>query len=77
MAEGKGRDEWSRTSSLMALIANGIPMVMVTKIGNKADPSRFNPYAEKQKTKGIRFCKENMEELKKHFSAFDRMKKHG
>jgi hypothetical protein len=74
MAEGKGRDEWSRTSSLLALLANGLPVVMVSKIGHKTDPSKFNPYAEKR---DVVITEKNIGDLKKEFMALPKVNRHG
>ncbi len=42
MAEARGRADWSRTSSLMALVAN---LVRDPRKGRPARPSDFDPYA--------------------------------
>lgn len=42
MVEGRGRFEWGRTSSLMALAAN---LVRDPRRGRAAVPSDFNPFA--------------------------------
>ncbi len=42
MVEGRGRFEWARTSSLMALCAN---LARDPKRGKAASPADFNPFA--------------------------------
>jgi len=42
MVEGRGRFEWNRTSSLMALAVN---LVRDPRKGKTAKPSDFNPFA--------------------------------
>ena len=44
MVEGRGKFEWSRTASLMALAAN---LVRDPKKGKAASPSDFNPFAQR------------------------------
>ncbi len=46
MVEGRGRFEWGRTSSLMALAAN---LARDPRRGRAAVPSDFNPFAPKER----------------------------
>ena len=48
MAEGKQRDEWARTSSLMALIANAN---RDAKKHRAFRPTDFDPFSQTHKTK--------------------------
>ena len=43
MAEGRGRFEWNRTSSLMALLVN---IFRDRKKGKSVNPADFNPYQQ-------------------------------
>jgi len=64
MAEGRGRDEWGRMSSLLALIAN------VNRDPKKTRPFRpadFNPYEARKRGGGVPLTKENFRLLKKVF----------
>jgi hypothetical protein len=63
MAEARGRDEWARTSALMALIAN------VNRDPRKSrpfKPSDFDPYAGKR-TEAVVVDKGNIGLLKEAF----------
>ena len=46
MVEGRGRFEWNRTASLMALAVN---LMRDPKKGKAVSPNDFNPFAEKPK----------------------------
>ena len=63
MAEARGRAEWSRMSSLMALIAN---VNRDPKKHRAFRPADFNPY-ERRRTEGIPLTGANMHLLKKAF----------
>ncbi|MCX5673931.1 MAG: hypothetical protein NTX87_02885 [Planctomycetota bacterium] len=63
MAEGRGRDEWGRMSSLLALIANVNRDPKRTRAFKPAD---FNPY-EARRRAGIPLTKENFRLLKQVF----------
>ena len=63
MAGGRGRAEWSRMSSLMALIAN---VNRDPKKHRAFRPADFNPY-ERRRTEGIPLTGANMHLLKKAF----------
>ena len=63
MAGGRGRAEWSRMSSLMALVAN---VNRDPKKHRAFRPRDFNPY-ERRRTEGIPLNAANMHLLKKAF----------
>jgi len=63
MAGGRGRAEWSRMSSLMALVAN---VNRDPKKHRAFRPRDFNPY-ERRRTEGIPLTAANMHLLKKAF----------
>ena len=63
MAEARGRDEWGRMSSLLALIANVNRDPRRTRAFKPAD---FNPY-EARRPGGIPLRKANMGLLKQVF----------
>ncbi len=63
MAEGRGRDEWGRMSSLLALIANVNRDPKRTRAFKPAD---FNPY-EARSPAGVPLTKENFRLLKQVF----------
>jgi len=63
MAEGRGRDEWGRMSSLLALVANVNRDPKHTRAFTPAD---FNPY-EVRRPSGIPLTKANMGLLKQVF----------
>ena len=63
MAEGRGRAEWSRMSSLMALVAN---VNRDPKKHRAFRPRDFNPY-ERRRTEGIPLTAANMHLLKNAF----------
>ena len=68
MAEGRGRAEWSRWSSLMALIAN------VNRDPRRCrafKPGDFNPY-ERRWTEGITLTAANIGLLKQVFVKGDK-----
>lgn len=44
MVEGRGKFEWSRTASLMALAVN---LMRDPRKGKAASPTDFNPFAQK------------------------------
>jgi hypothetical protein len=63
MFKGRGAFEWSMTSSILALTVN-----MNRKPGTAAvDPSRFNPFAEKEKEVVKLDSKQTMSILKSVF----------
>ena len=64
MAEGRGRDEWGRTSSLLALIANVNRDPRRTRAFR---PNDFNPYEARRPRGGIPLNKANIRLLKKVF----------
>jgi hypothetical protein len=64
MAEGRGRDEWGRMSSLLALIANVNRDPKRTRAFKPAD---FNPYEARRPMGGIPLTKANMGLLKQVF----------
>ena len=65
MSEGRGRDEWARTSLLCALIANAN---RDPKKGGPATIEDFNPYAKSDaKSNAVVLNKGNMHLLKKAF----------
>jgi len=64
MAEARGRDEWGRMSSLLALIANVNRDPRRTRAFRPAD---FNPYEARRLTAGIPLTKANMGLLKQVF----------
>jgi len=64
MAEGRGRDEWGRMSSLLALIANVNRDPKKTRAFKPAD---FNPYEARKLGGGVPLTKENFGLLKKVF----------
>ena len=51
MVEGRGRFEWNRTASLMALAVN---LVRDPRRGKAASPNDFNPFAEREKPPVLR-----------------------
>ena len=63
MVEGKGRFDWSQTSSLMALAVN---LMRDPKKGKPASPSDFNPFAPKPPKQVLR-GKEMLDALKAAF----------
>ncbi|OHB56828.1 MAG: hypothetical protein A2Y07_06870 [Planctomycetes bacterium GWF2_50_10] len=63
MAQGRGRDAWSRTSALMALIAN---VNRDPKKTRAFKPSDFDPYADKKQGR-IVVNKENISVLRNLF----------
>ena len=63
MAGGRGRAEWSRMSSLMALVANVNRDPRRTRVFRPRD---FNPY-ERRRTGGIPITAANMGLLKQVF----------
>ena len=63
MAQGKGKDAWSRTSALMALIAN---VNRDPKRNRAFKPSDFDPYADKKQGR-IVVDKENISILRNYF----------
>jgi hypothetical protein len=63
MADGRGRAEWGRMSSLMALVAN---INRDPKRTRAFRPDDFNPYAERR-SRGILITSGNMEVLKTVF----------
>jgi hypothetical protein len=71
MAEGRGRDEWGRMSSLLALIANVNRDPKKTRAFRPAD---FNPYEARKSGGGVPLTKENFGLLKQVF--VDRKKEH-
>jgi hypothetical protein len=65
MAEGRGRDEWGRMSSLLALVANVNRDPRRTRAFKPAD---FNPYEVRAAgSGGIPLTKKNMRLLKQVF----------
>ncbi|HUU30836.1 MAG TPA: hypothetical protein VMY69_01895 [Phycisphaerae bacterium] len=63
MADARGRDEWGRMASLMALIAN------VNRDPRRCrafKPADFSPY-EARRSDGIRVTRENLRLLKQVF----------
>lgn len=71
MADGKSRESWQRTSTILALIAN------VNKDPNKGRPFKpadFDPYASKHESTGDKIRIDNLGLLK---SAFVKDKKNG
>ena len=63
MAEGRGRDAWAHTSSLMALIANA---TRDPKKGRSFRPDHFNPYV-RRRTMGVPITPDNIGLLKAAF----------
>jgi len=63
MAEARGRAEWSRTSSLMALVANVNRDPRRTRAFR---PKDFNPY-ERRRTGGVPLTAANIDLLKRVF----------
>ena len=51
MVEGRGRFEWNRTASLMALAVN---LMRDPRRGGAARADDFNPFAERRKTPVLR-----------------------
>ena len=67
MAEAHGRDEWGRSSALMALLAN---VNRDAKKGRAFRPSDFDPYTEKDGRRGaIVVDRENIGLLKQAFTG--------
>ena len=64
MAEGRGRDEWGRMSSLLALVANVNRDPKHTRAFTPAD---FNPYEAKSESVGVPLTRENFRLLKQVF----------
>jgi len=64
MAEGRGRDEWGRMSSLLALLANVNRDPRRTRAFTPAD---FNPYEARPSGGGIPITKKNLRLLKQAF----------
>ena len=64
MAEGRGRDEWGRMSSLLALIANVNRDPRRTRAFRSND---FNPYEAQPSGGGIPLNKANIRLLKQVF----------
>ncbi len=50
MAEAKAKSDWSRTSALMALLANAHRDPMKTKVFTPAD---FNPFMDNERKKPV------------------------
>ena len=63
MAEGRGRAEWSRMSSLMALVAN---VNRDPRRSRAFRPKDFNPY-EARRTGGVPITAANIDLLKQVF----------
>ncbi len=63
MAHGKGKDTWSHTSALMALIANVNRDPKKTRVFK---PTDFDPYADKRQGR-IVIDKNNISLLKSYF----------
>lgn len=63
MVEGKGKFEWNRTASLMALMVN---LNRDQRKGKAASPNDFNPFAPKEKVPVLR-GKEMLSALKAAF----------
>lgn len=73
MAEGRGRFDWNRTSSLMALLVN---IFRDRKKGKSVKPADFNPYQQhsgREKPK-IRI---SVAEMKQMLTEPERMVTHG
>ena len=67
MAEAHGRDEWDRSSALMALLAN---VNRDAKKGRAFRPSDFDPYTEKDGRRGaIVVDRDNIGLLKQAFTG--------
>lgn len=49
MLEQRERSEWTRTSALMALVANGLN----TKKGQTFSPDDFNPYRDQRRRQTV------------------------
>ncbi|MBE3100137.1 MAG: hypothetical protein IMZ44_23710 [Planctomycetes bacterium] len=64
MAEARGRDEWGRMSSLLALIAN---VNRDPRRSRPFKPADFNPYEARRPGAGIPLTKKNIRLLKKVF----------
>ena len=65
MTEGRRRDNWSHTSSVMALIAN---VNRDPKRSRAFKPADFDPYADKKQGR-IVIDKENISVLKTYFTG--------
>jgi hypothetical protein len=76
MAEGKGRDAWAHTSSILALLASGVPSIMVEKSNKNVKPEDFNPYFAKRK-RDIVINSSNMDLLAREFEGLNKRKKNG
>ena len=70
MAEGRSRAEWDRTSCLMATMMN-----MFSK--KPVKPSDVNPWtmSDAKSSKGLKFCKENIGEIKEMFMSMKTKKR--
>jgi len=64
MAEGRGRDEWGRMSSLLALVANVNRDPRRTRAFR---PSDFNPYEARRQSGGVVLTKANFGLLEQVF----------
>lgn len=66
MAEGRGRDEWGRMSSLLALVAN---VNRDPKRTSAFKPADFNPYESGRRSTGggVPLTRENFRILKRAF----------
>jgi len=64
MAEARGRDEWGRMSSLLALIAN---VNRDPRRSRAFKPADFNPYEARRSGAGIPLTKKNIRLLKRVF----------
>jgi hypothetical protein len=64
MAEGRGRDEWGRMSSLLALVAN---VNRDPKRTSALRPADFNPYEARRTGSGVPLTKDNFRILKRAF----------
>jgi len=65
MAEGHGRDEWARTSALLAMVANAH---RDPKKGRALRPSDFDPF-DREADEVIEINRRNMATLKQAFAG--------
>ena len=73
MAEGRGRFEWNRTSSMMALLVN---IFRDRKKGKAVKPADFNPYPQ-HSGKAQPSVRITVAEMKQMLTEPERMVSHG